>query len=305
MPVNNQLKYKVVAPHCCLLGEGPIWDDETKTIYWVDILNGNIHEFCTTENVHRTIQVNEIIGAVALCTNGDFLAALKSGLAFIKRLSGEVKMLHHPEVHLPANRFNDGKCDPAGRFWIGTMALAETSGAGNLYMIERDLSHSVKIEGVTISNGMAWSLDHKTFYYIDTPTFQVVAYDYDIETGDITNRKVAINIPEEEGFPDGMTIDIEGMLWIAHWDGWQVARWNPFTGEKLLSIPLPIARITSCTFGGENLQDLYITSASIGLTEKQHEEQPLAGALFVVKNCGFQGMETIAFDYQQNQNQHV
>jgi len=239
-----------------------------------------------------------MVGAVALCTNGDFLAALKTGLAFINRTSAEVKLLHHPEIHLPGNRFNDGKCDPAGRFWVGTMALAETSGAGNLYMIEKDLSHFTKIEGVTISNGMAWSPDHKTFYYIDTPTFQVVAYDYEIQTGDISNRRVAISIEEKEGYPDGMTIDTEGMLWIAHWDGWQVARWSPVTGEKLLSIPLPAARITSCTFGGDDLEDLYITSASIGLTEKQREEQALAGSLFVVRNCGFRGMETVSFNYK-------
>lgn len=297
------LSYEVVVNHCCLLGEGPVWDHANKSICWVDILNGNIHEFCPAENKYRTIQVNEMIGAVALRTNGDFLAALKTGLAFINRTSGEVKLLHHPEIHLPENRFNDGKCDPAGRFWIGTMSLAEEVGAGSLYMIERDLSHSVKIKDVTISNGMAWSPNRKTFFYIDTPTFKVVAYDYNIETGEITNRKVAINIPEKEGSPDGMTIDTEGMLWIAHWDGWQVARWNPFTEEKLLSIALPAACITSCTFGGENLQDVYITSASTGLTEKQREEQPLAGALFVVKNCGFHGLETVAFNYQPNKNQ--
>lgn len=299
MSVISPLSYEVVVNHCCLLGEGPVWDAANKSICWVDILTGNIHKFSLSENVHQSIAVKDMIGAVALCVNGDFLAALKSGLAFINRDSGEVKYLHHPEVHLPENRFNDGKCDPAGRFWVGTMAQAETKGAGSLYMIERDLSHSVKIEGVTVSNGMAWSPDYKTFYYIDTPTFEVVAYDYNMETGNIANRKVAINIPEKEGFPDGMTIDNEGMLWIAHWDGWKVSRWNPVTAEKLLSVALPAARITSCTFGGENLQDLYITSASVGLTEKQHEEQPLAGSLFVVKNCGFQGMETHSFNFQK------
>ncbi len=302
MSVTNQLQYEVVVPHNCLLGEGPIWDFETKTICWVDILAGSIHVFCTTEKIHRMIPVKEMVGAVALCTNGDFLAALKSGLAFVDRTSGEIKLLFHPEIHLPHNRFNDGKCDPAGRFWVGTMALTESKGSGSLYMIEGDLLHSVKIAGVTISNGMAWSRDNKTFYYIDTPTFEVVAYDYDIETGHIANRKVVISIPEKEGYPDGMTIDNEGMLWIAHWDGWQVARWDPVTGAKLLSIPLPAARITSCAFGGDDLQDLYITSARTGLTEKQQEEQPLAGSLFVIRNCGFQGLETYPFDYQENKN---
>ncbi|MBD0294580.1 MAG: SMP-30/gluconolactonase/LRE family protein [Flavisolibacter sp.] len=294
----KRLQYEVLAPHCCLLGEGPVWDAANQSICWVDILNGNIHEFKLSKKQHRTIAVKDMIGAISLCTNGDFLAAMKSGLALISRESGKIKILCHPEVHLPENRFNDGKCDPAGRFWAGTMAVSERAGAGSVYTIEKDFSHSVKMEGVTISNGMAWSPDNKAFYFIDTPTFEVVAYDYDIKSGNISNRRVAVTIPKKEGFPDGMTIDREGMLWIAHWDGWQVARWNPQTGQKLLSIPLPAARITSCTFGGEDLQDLYITSASIGLTEKQHEEQPFAGSLFVIKNCGFQGMETVAFDYK-------
>ena len=294
----RSLSYDVVTPYCCLLGEGPVWDIANQSICWVDILNGNIHEFTPARNEHRRIAVKDKIGAVAICSNGDFLAALKSGLAFVNRGSGKIKALYHPEIHLSTNRFNDGKCDPAGRFWAGTMAISEKANAGSVYMIEKDLSHSVKIEGVTISNGMAWSPDNKTFYFIDTPTFEVVSYGYDIKTGAITNRKVAITIPMKEGFPDGMTIDGEGMLWIAHWDGWQVARWNPHTGQKLLQIPLPVARITSCTFGGVNLQDLYVTSASVGLTEKQHEEQPLAGSLFVIKNCGYQGIQAVAFDYK-------
>jgi sugar lactone lactonase YvrE len=128
----------------------------------------------------------------------------------------------------------------------------------------------------------------------------VVAYDFDISTGTISNKRIAVNIPPTEGFPDGMTIDTEGMLWIGHWDGWQVARWNPLTGEKLLSISLPAARITSCTFGGDDLRDLYITSARVGLTEQQLAEQPLAGSLFVINSCGFQGMPAVEFDYQSN-----
>jgi sugar lactone lactonase YvrE len=289
---------KTVVNHTCLLGEGPVWDAKTKTICWVDILNGEIHQFSTLTNQLRTIPVNDMVGAVALCTNGDLIAALKSGLAIINRTNGEIKMLHHPEVHLPDNRFNDGKCDPAGRFWIGTMEISEEPDCGSLYMIEKDLSYTKKIEGVSVSNGMAWSPDHSTFYYIDSPTRKVVAYNYDITTGAITNKRIAVNIPQTEGFPDGMTIDTEGMLWIGHWDGWQVARWDPFTGEKLLSISLPAARITSCTFGGDDLQDLYITSARVGLTEQQLAEQPVAGSLFVINSCGFRGMPAFEFDYQ-------
>jgi sugar lactone lactonase YvrE len=181
------------------------------------------------------------------------------------------------------------------------MSVNNISNTGTVYMINNDMTYSSRIKDVTISNGMAWSPDHKTFYYIDTPTFEVAAYDYDIETGQIRNKRVAFTIPEKEGMPDGMTIDEEGMLWIAHWGGWQVARWDPGSGRKTHSIRLPASRITSCTFGGSKLQDLYITSACIGLTEKQHEEQPLSGALFVVKNCGFKGFEATTFNYRNNQ----
>jgi sugar lactone lactonase YvrE len=292
------LQVEVVVKHTCLLGEGPVWDAKRKTINWVDILNGEIHEFYPSQSLHRKIDVKDMVGSVALCTDGNFIAALKTGLAFINRDSGEIEMLHHPEAHLPGNRFNDGKCDPAGRFWVGSMGLLEETGVGNLYMIDNDLSHLKKIEGVSISNGMAWSSDHKTFYYIDTPTYEVVAYDYDLPSGNITNKRIAIKISKEEGSPDGMTIDAEDKLWIAHWDGWQVTRWDPATATKLLNISLPVARVTSCTFGGDNFNDLYITSAKVGLTEKQLQAQSLAGSLFVIRDSGFRGMEAFEFDHQ-------
>ncbi len=299
MSATLHLPYEVVVPHTCLLGEGPVWDATTKSICWVDILNGIVHEYVAGKKEHRTLPVNDMVGAIALCTNGNFLAGLKSGLAFINRESGAIKKLHQPEAHLPGNRFNDGKCDPAGRFWIGTMALSEESGAGNVYRIDKDFSCTKIIAGVAVSNGMAWSADGKLFYYIDSPTREVVAYDFDMATGDIKNKRVVISVPKEEGFPDGMTIDSDGMLWIGHWDGWQVARWNPFTGEKLCSIPMPAARITSCTFGGDYLQDLYITSARVGLTAGQLDHQPLAGSLFIIKNSGFKGVETSTFELQE------
>lgn len=297
MQAEQRFSYEVVTPHYSELGEGPVWDRHTKSICWVDILSGCIHEFTPSTGQYRCLHLAEMVGAIAVCTNGDFIAALKSGLAFINRDTGRIERLHHPELHLPGNRFNDGKCDPAGRFWVGSMALAETPQAGSLYMVEKDLSHSVKIKGVSISNGMAWSADKKKYYYIDTPSYEVVAYDYDVDTGHISNKKTAITIPEKDGFPDGMTIDKEDMLWIAHWDGWQITRWDPRSGEKLLSIALPAARITSCTFGGDDLQDLYITSAKTGLGAAA-VKQPLAGGLFVIKDIGFYGVEATAFRHE-------
>ena len=199
-------------------------------------------------------------------------------------------MISNPEPHLPGNRFNDGKCDPAGRFWAGTMSHTDEPEKGSLYLLDKDLSVTQKIENVSISNGLAWSPDQNTFYYIDTPTKKVAAFHFDKTNGNIENKRYVIQFSNNEGTPDGMTIDSEGMLWIAHWDGWQISRWNPATGEKIKTILLPVSRVTSCCFGGKNLDDLYITSASTGLSDDQLRKEPLAGSLFVIKNTGFHGL---------------
>ncbi len=289
------MEAETVLSHLCLLGEGPVWDFKRKVICWVDILRGEIHEYSPQSKTHRTINVNQMIGAVVLCTDGNFLAALKNGFGFVNRANQAVTMVANPEANLPGNRFNDGKCGPDGRFWAGTMSHTDEPGKGSLYVFGTDHSVTRKISNVSISNGMAWDLDHKTFYYIDTPTFTVVAYDYEKNAGEISRKRIVINISKEDGSPDGMTIDSEGMLWIAHWDGWQITRWNPNTGLKLFSFRMPAARITSCAFGGDELEDLYITSARTGLTDEQLAGQPLAGSLFVIKKIGVKGLRAFEF----------
>ena len=292
---NTLLNIDVVVDCISLLGEGPVWDNVQKCICWIDILNGKIHQFCPEQKKFTTISVQQMIGCLAICTNNNFIAALQNGFAFVDRENGSVKLISDPEAHLPGNRFNDGKCDPAGRFWAGTMSLSEEAGAGSVYIVQNDLQPIKIIESVTISNGMAWSPNHQTFYYIDTPTFLILAYDYNIVNGQISNKRTIIKIDEKDGYPDGMTIDNEGMLWVAHWGGWQITRWDPGTGEKIHSIKLPVAKVTSCTFGGVNLEDLYITTAKVGLTENELIQQPLAGSLFVIRNCGFKGMPAVEF----------
>lgn len=295
--MNGEIKYSfdVIDAPVSLLGEGPVWDAETGTICWVDILNGTIYQHNVAHGA-SAIHFNETIGAVALCTNGRVLAALQSGIKLVDRYSGSSSVVCHPGIGNTENRYNDGKCDPSGRFWIGTTSLDGQPMAGSLYCVLGDGLYKEKILNVSISNGMAWSPCNTLFYYIDTPTFQVQVFDFDMETGDIANRRIAFNIPETEGYPDGMTADSEGMLWIAHWDGWQVARWNPVTGEKLAYFKLPVSRVSSCTFGGGGLTDLYISSARVGLTADELEKQPLAGSLFVLKNCGYKGLSTQKFN---------
>lgn len=287
-------KLETVVDHKCLLGEGPLWDHAMQRILWVDIAKGDIHYFTPETNLFKTCHIGEMVGAVALSEAG-LVAATESGFAFVDIEKESTEAITDPEIHIANNRFNDGKCDPAGRFWAGTMSLTEDHGAGNLYVLHHDLSVEKKIENVSVSNGLAWSLDERTLYYIDSPTRQVVSYNYDKETSAITERKIIITMDQSEGFPDGMTIDTEGMLWISHWGGWKVARWNPFTGEKLLQIDVPVSQVSSCTFGGKNFKDLYITSARIGLSEDQLQNEPLAGSLFVVRDCGYQGMTAFEF----------
>ena len=202
--------------------------------------------------------------------------------------------MNNPEADVPGNRFNDGKCDPAGRFWAGTMAYENPVNQGSLYRMDTDLSVHKMLDNIGISNGLVWSLDHSTMYYIDTVAYTVRAFDYDIDTGDLKNERVAIHVPREMGGPDGMTIDSEGMLWVAHYGGSQVCRWNPETGEVLHTIKLPAKQITACAFGGKDLDTLFITSAAQQLSKEDLEQQPLAGGLFSIKP-GYQGVKAYRF----------
>lgn len=293
--MSAQNRYQALPVPASLLGEGPVWDEQSQSIYWVDILNAILHHYHPATGAYRDWELPSMLGAVACCEDGRMIAALQTGFAFLDLESGALEPILDPEAHLPNNRFNDGKCDPLGRFWAGTMDLSEKRGAASLYMLDHDLSCTPKVSGVTISNGLAWTSDARTLYYIDTPSRSVVAFDYDLAFAKISNPRTVLEIPAEEGFPDGMTIDTAGKLWIAHWDGWQVARWDPLSGKKLDSIRLPAARITSCTFGGRELEDLYISSAKVGLSAPQLAEQPLAGSLFVIKNCECKGRSAVLF----------
>lgn len=279
---------EVVVHHVCELGEGPLWDAENKHILWLDIVKGKIHQFNIHSKTHKVFNVGEMIGCIVPKESGGFIAGVENGIALIDTADNLVQHIFNPEEGLN-NRFNDGKADAAGRFWVGTMSKSEEEGKGNLYMMKTDLSVHKKIEHVTISNGIAWNADNTVMYYINTPTNYVFAFDYNIETGDIDNQRVVVDLTHENGSADGMTIDEEGMLWIAFYGGWRVARYDANTGKLLQQIELPVANVTCCTFGGDDFSDLYITTASKGLSEEDRQKQPDAGKLFVVKNCGIKG----------------
>ncbi|HEY0826663.1 MAG TPA: SMP-30/gluconolactonase/LRE family protein [Bacilli bacterium] len=265
------------------IGEGPCWDAENELLYWVDIMENQIHIHDAKTNENRTIQADQHVGAVVLRQLGGVALAMEHGFYTMDLQTEQFTFIGDPEADLPGNRFNDGKCDAAGRFWAGTMNYNGVGHTGFLYCLEPNHTIRKVVDGVAISNGLTWSVDHKIMYYIDSVTKQVAAYDYDLSTGGISNRKIVITIPENGGLPDGMTLDAEGMIWIAQWGGYQVSRWNPHTGQQIDSIQLPVSQVSSCTFGGEHMDVLYITTATNGLDSQALLAEPLAGSLFSIK----------------------
>ena len=274
-----------------MLGEGPAWDATTQTLYWVDILGKRIHAY--QDGRDEFTQLDELVGCVAPRRDGGLVAALHASFV---TMSGRG---HQPDliasVAEPAtNRFNDGKCDPAGRLLAGTMDMGESNPSGFLYSLEAGKPPRILLDGITISNGLAWSPDYKIFYYIDTPTRQVRAFDYDVDTGNISKPRVAVEIPPSMGWPDGMTSDMEGRLWIALWGGARVSRWNPATGKLEAEVAVPALQSSACVFGGPRRDILYVTSARKGMDEAALAQYPLSGAMFQIQTQTV-GMPTFEF----------
>ncbi|MEK7474608.1 MAG: SMP-30/gluconolactonase/LRE family protein [Candidatus Coatesbacteria bacterium] len=261
------------------LGEGALWSARARLLYWIDIDPGLVHLYDPATGKNRTLELGQPIGTIVPRAKGGAMVALRDGFASLDLESGKLTFLADPEKDLKGNRFNDGKCDPAGRFWAGTLGKVP----GALYRMDRDLSVHRMFGDVKCSNGIAWSLDRKTMYYIDTPTGYVEAWDYDDATGAIAKRRVCIRIPKENGSPDGCTLDADGNLWVAHWGGSNVTCYDPRTGKALHQIRVPASLVTSVAFGGPDLDILYITTARVGLSDEELKKQPLAGGLFKCK----------------------
>ncbi len=285
------LSAEVVVDTKAILGESPAWDAKTQTLYWVDILGKKLYSFNRKDSV---IQLEDFIGCVAPCADGRLVLALRNGIWKLDLDTDKMTQIAVLQDESVINRFNDGKCDPAGRFLAGTMDMAERQASGSLYSFAHDGKIQKLLTGLRISNGMAWSPDHKTFYFIDTPTRVVKAFDYDIETGAIANPRTAIEIPGELGSPDGMTSDTQGHLWIGMWGGAQVTCWDAGNSRLLEQVKLPALNVTSCVFGGNDLNELYITTARKGLDAKAIKDYPFSGGLFRLQT-GTTGMPTFEF----------
>jgi sugar lactone lactonase YvrE len=278
--VVTELVAELVVDAHATLGEGPVWDADAGMLWWVDIEGKEIHRFDPATRADTTIPTPSHVGAVALRARGGLLAALADGIWTLDPGTGALERwleLGEP----PHVRSNESKCDPAGRFLVGTMAY-DYAPLGSLYSIEADGSIRLLLSELEIANGMAWSADGGTFYYIDSPTRRVDAFDYDLKTGTISRPRphLAFDIPVAK--PDGMAIDSEGGLWIAFWDAAEVRRYGPDRSLDVV-VRVPAMQVTSAIFGGPDLRDLYITSATTGLSAAALAEQPLAGGLFHVR----------------------
>ncbi|TCJ37732.1 SMP-30/gluconolactonase/LRE family protein [Parafrankia sp. BMG5.11] len=267
-------------------GEGPVWSPDWGGLRCVDLLAGDVLAVDTTSGAVRRDHVGAVAAALRPRAAGGTVLALERGFALIgpagpedfSGLTGGVRRYLGDLWDADAGvRMNDGGCDPDGRFYCGSMAYAETAGAGSLYRLAPDGTVSVVLTGVTVSNGLAWSPDGARAYYVDSATSRVDVFDYDSERG-LRDRWTLVTVPEEAGAPDGLTVDADGYLWVALWGGGAVHRYSP-TGRLDGIVPLPVPRVTACTFGGDRLDTLYITTSQVGTDLTRY---PAAGAVFAL-----------------------
>ncbi|MFJ6742389.1 SMP-30/gluconolactonase/LRE family protein [Streptomyces sp. NPDC091279] len=270
--------YEVAVRAEATLGEGPTWDAAGERLLWIDILGSRVHTYAPGSG-RRTVRVTEQhVGAVKPRVGGGLVLNLRDGVGLLDP-DGTFRWLHHEPV--PGRRANDAAVAPDGALWTGTMRYDEAPGGGTLSRITADGAVRTVLDDVTVSNGTGWSPDGRLMYYIDSPTRRVDVFDYDINTGQVAGRRTLAVVEDGAGFPDGLTVDADGCVWVALWDGGAVRRYTP-DGRLDRVVDLPVPRPTACAFGGADLTDLYITTATTGLTAPP----PLAGSLLVVPGAG-------------------
>lgn len=300
MGLGNQitltLQAELVLDAQTILGEGAIWHPKENKLYWIDIEGKALRIFDPSSNTEKIFPTGSRIGTVVPSEKEKTaLIALQDGIYHINTGTGIKTKLVQPLQDSLNLRFNDGKCDPAGRLWVGTLALDNRRKAAVLYRISATQEVDKMLDSVTISNGIVWNAAKNKMFYNDTPTGTVQVFDYDNQSGSISNRRVAIRIPKGMGSPDGMAIDVNDHLWIALWGAGKVGKFDPISGELLQTVTVPAPNVSSCAFGGKDLDILYITTARAWVNKDKLKEFPLSGGLFAVKP-GVKGVK--AFFYK-------
>lgn len=293
--VSNSGKVECVVKAEAIVGESPVWSPHERVLYWVDITGQQIHRFNPRTAINDTFNLSEPVTAVGLRKKGGLVLTLRKNFAFFDPQTAALEMLSDPEEDIAFNRFNDAKCDRQGRFWAGTMDDVNwDASAGRLYRLDPDTKVNCMQRDVVCANGLGWSPDNRVFYFTESFRYCVYAYDFDATTGSISNRRVFAALDKDSGgFPDGLTVDAEGFVWSVHNAVGRVVRYTP-AGTIHRVIELPVPRPTSCMFGGENLDVLYITSARETLTPEQITQAPLSGSVFAVRP-GVRGLPEPSF----------
>ena len=288
-------KPEVVAGGNAILGESPLWSPAEAALYWVDIDNPTIHRLDPATGARERWPIETEIGSIGLAGPRRMIAGLRTGAHYVDLETGRIEPICDPEGEgrFNRNRMNDGKIDRAGRFWVGTMNDPGHEPLGTLYRIDRDGGAAPVLGGIRVPNALCWSPDSSVMYFTDSYSHQIWAFDFDLATGAMENKRVFAAIAEETGVPDGATVDADGFLWCAHMFGSRVSRYAP-DGSLDRAIALPVPQVTSCAFGGADLETLYITTASLRMDRAALAEQPLAGALFAV-DPGVRGLPEPVF----------
>lgn len=274
------------------LGEGPSWNSAEQRLSWVDIKGGRVHRWWPDTGRTAAIEIGELVAAAVPRAAGGLVLALTTDLAACDD-DDNLGRRQPIETGVPGNRLNDAKCDPAGRLYAGSMSTTDQTGAAALYRIDRDWQVSTVLTGTTISNGLGWSPDGSRMYFNDTGANSVYVFDYDVEAGTPANQRVLYRFGPDEGHPDGLSVDADGYVWVACYGGSGVRRISP-GGELDGVVRLPVSNVTSCAFGGPELDELFVTTAFDGLSEEQRAEQPLAGRVFRYRP-GVAGLPTVPF----------
>lgn len=270
-----------------LLGESPVWDAARGELVWVDIERGLVHRR-RPDGAEASFHVGQPVGCAVPRAGGGLALALRDGFALVPASGGPPRLAAAVEQHRSDTRMNDGGCDSRGRLWAGTMSLAGDTRTAALYRLDADLTVTRVLPGLSISNGLAWSPDDQLMYHVDTARRRIDVYEFDADDGAIRCRRAAIAVAPEHGRPDGLTVDADGGIWVALWEGGALQRYSP-DGRLDARVEIPVSRVTSCCFGDPDLGTLYVTTASRGV-----EHEPLAGSVFAYRP-GVNGLPATPF----------
>lgn len=276
-----------------VLGESPNWDSRRHALYWIDGEHPAIFRWEPEKGQTGHWPMPNPIGCVAPADVGRLVFADTESIGLLNTADGTISRMKHPEGDQPPSRFNDGKVDRAGRLWVGTMDEQNVRPVGSLYRLSPDCEFALQATGFICSNGLGWSPDNRTLYFTDSVVRTIWAYEFDLSSGDLGTRRTFAKLADHDGMPDGLTVDSEGFIWSAIWDGWRLIRYAP-DGTVDREVHVPVQRPTSCMFGGRDLKTLYVTSACAELTCKDLEKGPLAGALFALEP-GVAGLPEVPF----------